>query len=177
MLGDAFGHRVESSVGNIAVKVNISKAVILRKRGRNLRSKDNKATANISKTSYKPTITQDETKPANNKQSKTQSGDRGSPSGRLSLNLNNHRRHGRQRNTPTGEYIKKVNVCSELSSDTNKTYAGAKFSEPPSPSVLPKPPSHWVGEHVHRHAPAQPGCSKEQMSVYLKGLLKLHVKS
>lgn len=177
MLGDAFGHRVESSVGNISVKVNISKAVILRKRGRNLRSKDNKATANISKTSYKPTISQDETKPANNKQSKTESGDRGSPSGRLSLNLNNHRRHGRQRNTPTGEYIKKVNVCSELSSDTNKTYAGAKFSEPPSPSVLPKPPSHWVGEHVHRHAPAQPGCSKEQMSVYLKGLLKLHVKS
>lgn len=59
-------------------------------------------------------------------------------------------------------------------SPSSPGYAGARFSEAPSPKVLPKPPHHWVDP---RSSVLSSSCSSaspcREMTDALKGLLKV----
>lgn len=54
----------------------------------------------------------------------------------------------------------------------NTVYAGAKFSEPPSPTVLPKPPTHWTQRCATNSLPF---CN--DMAFQLKTILKVPVEA
>lgn len=56
-------------------------------------------------------------------------------------------------------------TISRTPSPDGSAYAGAKFSEPPSPNLLPKPPSHWINFGEFN--------SHSSMSSQLKEILKV----
>lgn len=61
-------------------------------------------------------------------------------------------------------------MLSRSPSPQGNAYAGAKFSDPPSPEFLPKPPSHWMVIEETEVAPPS-GCN--DLSSQLKMLLKV----
>lgn len=63
------------------------------------------------------------------------------------------------------------------SSGGSSPFAGAKFSDPPSPKSLPKPPNHWVQPQVFFWAestsPSTGISTHDQIAAQLKTLLKV----
>ncbi|KAL3864030.1 hypothetical protein ACJMK2_005742 [Sinanodonta woodiana] len=62
-------------------------------------------------------------------------------------------------------------VDSRSRSPQGTAYAGAKFSESPSPDALPKPPSHWFASEIV----VSDSC--DHFSSHLKMLLNVHVQA
>lgn len=56
-------------------------------------------------------------------------------------------------------------------SPTSSFYAGAKFSEPPSPASLPKPPSHWTTRLISTCSKQSDHC--RDISNHLKMILNV----
>jgi len=68
-----------------------------------------------------------------------------------------------------------VSLRQSNGSPSSPGYAGAKFSEAPSPKVLPKPPNHWVDSSSSLISPlsCRSASSCREMTDALKGLLKV----
>ncbi|XP_047347117.1 proline-rich nuclear receptor coactivator 2-like [Vespa velutina] len=58
-------------------------------------------------------------------------------------------------------------------SPTNSFYAGAKFSEPPSPASLPKPPSHWTNNRLINSCQRSERRNNNDISNHLKMILNV----
>lgn len=58
-------------------------------------------------------------------------------------------------------------------SPTNSFYAGAKFSEPPSPASLPKPPSHWTNNRLINSCQRSERRASNDISNHLKMILNV----
>lgn len=75
-----------------------------------------------------------------------------------------------QRSSPAAVSLRQSNR-----SPSSPGYAGAKFSEAPSPKVLPKPPNHWVDTSSSVISPlsCRSASPCREMTDALKGLLKV----
>lgn len=63
-----------------------------------------------------------------------------------------------------------VSPTRKAAGSPTQAYAGAKFSEPPSPTLLPKPPQHWFGFDLKTGSAASEFSNFE---VHLKHVLKV----
>ncbi|XP_043665460.1 proline-rich nuclear receptor coactivator 2 [Vespula pensylvanica] len=73
------------------------------------------------------------------------------------------------RNSP----LRYDSISSPRGSPTNSFYAGAKFSEPPSPASLPKPPSHWTNNRFINSCQRSERRSNNDISNHLKMILNV----
>ena len=66
----------------------------------------------------------------------------------------------------------RVQVSPSKSPVVPNAFAGARFQDPPSPKVLPKPPVHWFSNNENRE-PSFGGSSHFEMANQLKMILKV----